>query len=62
LTFGPKHVILAYRTWPKGDTCIMPESVEGKPIVLRFDSNKAYFKDGTTAEIDSVIFTTGYRN
>ncbi|XP_060595937.1 trimethylamine monooxygenase-like [Ruditapes philippinarum] len=62
LKFGAKHVIMAYRTRPKGDTCIMPEGIEERPIVERFDSNKAYFKDGASAEIDSVILTTGYRN
>jgi trimethylamine monooxygenase len=62
LKFGAKHVILAYRTRPKSATCIMPEDVEERPNVERFDSTKAYFKDGSSAEIDCVILTTGYRN
>ncbi|XP_045208771.2 senecionine N-oxygenase-like [Mercenaria mercenaria] len=62
LKFGAKHTILAYRTRPKGDTCIMPDGVEERPMVERFDYNKAHFKDGSSAEIDAVILTTGYRN
>ena len=62
LKFGAKHIILAYRTRPKGDTCMLPDGIDERPMVERFDSNKAYFKDGSSSEIDSVILTTGYRN
>jgi trimethylamine monooxygenase len=62
IKFDAKRVILSHRTRPKGETCIMPDSVEEKPLVERFDSSKAYFKDGTSADIDAVILTTGYRN
>ncbi|XP_045208796.2 senecionine N-oxygenase-like isoform X1 [Mercenaria mercenaria] len=62
LKFGAKSVILAYRTRPKGDTCIMPDGVEERPMVECFDYDKAHFKDGSSAEIDAVILTTGYRN
>ncbi|XP_045208781.2 senecionine N-oxygenase-like [Mercenaria mercenaria] len=62
LKFGAERVILAYRTRPKGDTCKMPDGVEEKPIVERFDHYAAHFKDGSSAEIDAVILTTGYRN
>lgn len=32
-----------------------------KPDVARFDGRSAHFTDGTAAEIDTVVFATGYR-
>ena len=39
--------------WPKG--------IEERAIVQKFDNNTAYFKDGSSAEIDVVLFCTGYQ-
>ncbi|XP_053380017.1 uncharacterized protein LOC128548684 [Mercenaria mercenaria] len=62
LKFGAKNVIFAYRSRPKGVTCIMPDGKEERPMVERFDFDKAYFEDKSSAEIDAVILATGYRN
>lgn len=62
IKYGAKRVILCYRNKPKSSTCLIPKEMEEKPIVDRFDTSKAYFTDGTCAEVDAVILTTGYRN
>ena len=57
--FGAEHVIIAYkyrplaRKWPKG--------IEERHLAVTFDEKKAYFQDGTEAEVDVVMFCTGYR-
>ncbi|KAL4230829.1 hypothetical protein ACF0H5_011203 [Mactra antiquata] len=56
--YGAKNVICTWRTKPMGFK--WPEGIEERPLVQRFDSNSAYFKDGTSAEVDAVILCTGY--
>ena len=59
IKFGAAKVICSWRTkpmalkWPKG--------IEEKSIVQKFDKNTAYFKDGSSAEVDVVLFCTGYQ-
>ena len=60
--YGAEHVIISWRTMPHGqDWFEFPEGIEQRPLVEKVDSNSAWFKDGTTAEVDSIIFCTGYR-
>lgn len=60
LKYGATRIIVSWRTEPTGLT--WPEGIEERPMVQRFDTTTAYFKDGTNAEIDAVIFCTGFRN
>jgi len=58
LKYGAKDVIVTYRNSPMGFK--WPKGIEERPLVQRFDETTAYFKDGTKAEIDTVILCTGY--
>lgn len=59
LKFGATSAICSYRNKPMGFK--WPKGVEERPLVERFDETKAYFKDGSSAEIDVLIFCTGYK-
>jgi trimethylamine monooxygenase len=59
LKFGAKSVVCTWRTKPMGFN--WPKGIEERPLVQKFDGNVAYFKDGSNAEIDAVIFCTGYK-
>ena len=59
MKFGAKSVILSYKYQPWCPK--WPEGIVERPIVERFQGNIAYFKDGTTAEVDVVLFCTGYQ-
>lgn len=56
--FGAKQAICSYRTKPMGFK--WPPNIEERPLVTRFEKDTAFFKDGTTAQIDAVILCTGY--
>ena len=57
--FGAKSVILSYKYQPWGPT--WPKGITERPTVERFQGMTAVFKDGTTAEVDVVLFCTGYQ-
>jgi len=58
LKYGASKIICTWRTKPMGFK--WPKEVEERPLVQRFDGNVATFKDGSTAELDAVMFCTGY--
>ena len=37
-----------------------PDTIEERPLVQRFDGKTAFFKDGSTHDVDVVLFCTGY--
>ena len=37
-----------------------PDTIEERPLVQRFDGKTAFFKDGSTHDVDVVMFCTGY--
>ena len=59
IKFGAENVIISYKYRPLGFK--WPKGVEERPLVKEFKANTAYFKDGTTAEFDTVLFCTGYK-
>ena len=60
--YGAEHAIISWRTMPHGqDWFEFPEGIEQRPLVEKVDSKSAWFKDGTTAEVNSIILCTGYR-
>ncbi|WAR13547.1 SNO1-like protein [Mya arenaria] len=59
LKFGAKSAICTWRTKPMGFK--WPKGIEERPLLLRLDSNTAYFKDGSSAKVDAILLCTGYR-
>jgi trimethylamine monooxygenase len=55
---GARSVTISYRSqalgfkWPKG--------MREVPLVKRFEGNKAFFADGSSAHFDAVVLCTGY--
>jgi len=56
--YGARHLISCYRTSPMGYK--WPDNWEEKPSLIRVDTNKAYFADGTSRHVDAIILCTGY--
>ena len=56
--YGAKSITSSYRTAPMGFG--WPENWEEKPALVKVDGNKAFFADGTSKEVDSIILCTGY--
>ncbi len=47
--FGAKRAICSYRTKPTGFK--WPKGIEERPLLKKVEGRKAFFKDGTTAEV-----------
>jgi trimethylamine monooxygenase len=58
--YGAKSVIFSYRTKPMGFD--WPESLSERPLLLKLEGNTAYFKDGSTSEVDAIVLCTGYKH
>ena len=56
--YGAKSITSSYRSAPMGFD--WPENWEEKPALEKVDGNKAFFADGTSKEVDSIILCTGY--
>lgn len=57
---GARSVTAAYRTAPMGYE--WPEGFEERQGLTRFEGNTAVFADGSTKDVDALIFCTGYRH
>ncbi len=60
LKYGAKSIICSYRTRPMEFN--WPAGIEERPLLQKLDGKRALFKDGTTAEVDSIILCTGYQH
>ena len=58
--FGAKNIYISWRSAPLGFK--WPEGVKEVPLLQKVDKKTAYFKDGTTAEVDVIILCTGFRH
>lgn len=58
MKFGARSAICTWRSKPMGFK--FPEGIEERPLIQKFVGNVAYFKDGSSADIDCVIMCTGY--
>jgi trimethylamine monooxygenase len=58
--YGCKSMTVAYRNAPMGFK--WPDNWEEVPALVKVDKNTAYFKDGTTREVDAIILCTGYKH
>ena len=56
--YGCKSVTVSHRTGPMGFH--WPDNWKEVPLLTRVEKNTAYFKDGTTADVDAIILCTGY--
>lgn len=56
--YGAKSLVSCYRTAPMGYK--WPSNWEEKPLLLKVDTDTAYFADGTSKKIDAIILCTGY--
>ncbi|KXJ25606.1 flavin-containing monooxygenase FMO GS-OX-like 8 [Exaiptasia diaphana] len=60
LKYGAKNVIISYRTSALGYK--WPSEIEERPLLNKVEGNTVHFKDGSSAEVDSIILCTGYRH
>ena len=58
--YGAKEITFSYRTKPMGFT--FNEHFEEKPLLLKVEGHTAFFKDGTTKEVDAIVLCTGYQH
>lgn len=58
--YGAKTVTSCYRSAPMGFN--WPENWEEKPALVRVEGKNAFFKDGSSKEIDAIILCTGYKH
>ncbi|TXR53148.1 NAD(P)-binding domain-containing protein [Reinekea thalattae] len=56
--YGAKRLINCYRTAPMGYK--WPDNWDEKPNLIKVDTDKAYFQDGTSEQVDAIILCTGY--
>lgn len=56
--YGAKQIYSCYRNQPMGFK--WPKNWSEKKKLLRVDERKAYFGDGSSAQIDAIILCTGY--
>ena len=56
--YGAESVICTYRTNPMGFH--WPKNICERPLLQKVVGKTCHFKDGSTAEVDSIIFCTGY--
>jgi len=58
--YGCKSVTVAHRTAPMGFD--WPSNWQEVPILDRVEGRTAFFKDGTSKDIDAIILCTGYKH
>ena len=56
--YGCKSVTISHRTAPIGHH--WPEAFSEVPLLTHVENKTAYFKDGTSKEVDAIILCTGY--
>lgn len=58
--YGAKSITVSHRTAPMGYK--WPDNWAEVPLLTKVDGKTAYFKDGTSREVDAVILCTGYQH
>ena len=58
--YGCKSVTVAYRNAPMGFA--WPDNWQEVPALVRVEGKTAYFKDGSSREVDAIILCTGYKH
>ncbi len=58
--YGCKSVTVAHRTAPMGYK--WPDNWQEVPALIRVEGNTAWFRDGTSRQVDAIILCTGYKH
>ena len=58
--YGSGPITISYRTSPMGFD--WPDGIEEVPQLTQMSGSTAYFRDGSTREIDAIILCTGYQH
>lgn len=58
--YGAKSITFSYRSAPMG--LKWPAAFSEKPLLKRLQGNTAYFKDGSSTEVDAIVLCTGYHH
>ena len=58
--YGCKSITVSHRTFPIGFN--WPENWREVPGLVRVDNKNAYFKNGLSAAVDTIILCTGYKH
>lgn len=58
--YGARSVTATYRSKPMGFN--WPRGFEEVPLLQRVENKTAFFKDGTSREVDAIILCTGYQH
>jgi trimethylamine monooxygenase len=56
--YGARSVTMCWRTKPMGFH--WPDGMEERPLLTNVEGKTAYFKDGSSREVDAIILCTGY--
>lgn len=56
--YGAKSITFCYRTRPMGFK--WPAGTSERPLLTKVTGKTAYFKDGTSKEVDAIVLCTGY--
>jgi trimethylamine monooxygenase len=56
--YGAKSITFSWRTKPMGFN--WPASFAEVPLLVKVEGKTAYFKDGSTKDVDAIILCTGY--
>jgi trimethylamine monooxygenase len=58
--YGATEITFSYRTKPMGFA--FPDAFSEVPLLLKVVGKTAYFKDGTSKDVDAIILCTGYQH
>jgi trimethylamine monooxygenase len=56
--YGARSITFSYRTKPMGFT--WPTGFEVRPLLTHVQGRTAYFKDGSSRDVDAIVLCTGY--
>ena len=58
--YGARSITFSYRTKPMGFQ--WPASFDERPLMTHVQGKRAYFKDGSSKDVDAIILCTGYQH
>jgi len=56
--YGARSITFSYRTKPMG--FVWPPGFEVRPLLTHVQGRTAYFKDGSSRDVDAIVLCTGY--
>lgn len=56
--YNAKSITISYRTRPRGIK--WPEKIKEIPLLVKIEQENVYFIDGSSQQVDAIIFCTGY--